>query len=144
MMMMVMPGCSNFYYFFLWVCQCVTLLMAWGAKNSKNVASCVRDFLLVLRRSFKNTLFLITSLTLNNNDENKKYRYYMYIYVCIYLLTPVEPKPPAPRSVASKSSTSTHSGVVILSKIICAIRSPFFTSKSSSPKLAKMTPTFPR
>lgn len=58
--------------------------------------------------------------------------------------TPVEPKPPAPRSVSSRSSHSTTSGVMICSRINCATRSPTLTSKSSLPWLKRITPTLPR
>lgn len=40
---------------------------------------------------------------------------------------PVEPKPPAPLLVSSRSSTSTTSGVLMRSRIIWAILSPFLT-----------------
>ena len=58
--------------------------------------------------------------------------------------TPVDPKPPAPLSVASRSSTSTTSGVVMRSRISCATRSPARTSKSVSAWLKRITPTLPR
>ena len=57
---------------------------------------------------------------------------------------PEWPKPPAPRSVSSTSAVSTISGWVTGAITSWAILSPFFTSKSASPRLTRMTPTSPR
>ena len=58
--------------------------------------------------------------------------------------TPVLPNPPAPLSVSLSSSTTIVSAIEIFSNINCATRSPWFTTKSSSPKLNNTTPTAPR
>ncbi|CBX95393.1 predicted protein [Plenodomus lingam JN3] len=57
---------------------------------------------------------------------------------------PVLPNPPAPLTLSSNLSTTTTSGITIRSTINCAMRSPTLTSKSSSDRLARMTPTGPR
>lgn len=70
---------------------------------------------------------------LKNKSRNETHLYF----------TPVLPNPPAPLSVSDNSEVSTNSACSHFATTNCAIRSPSSTTKSSSDKFTKITPTSP-